>query len=258
VLHGRQIVTSVVHRDGAKRTEIDISPAVKPAWITTLVVGRHAVRDHGGRGAEAKNTAWANVERAIACRKQAGCLSTADILRCQLARLAELIRSSGYFNSKVRRLREFCLWHQAAVELERLRHRPTARLRAVLLSIHGIGAETADDMLLYIFDRPMFVIDADTRRIVRALRVDSRRQALRRDLGQFERALDRDVLVFKEFRALMVVHDKDVCRAQRVVTSAGMPRIARPRRSNDSVASYSFAVAQGGVFATSSRLTDKV
>jgi hypothetical protein len=76
--------------------------------------------------------------------------------------------------------------------------------------------------------------------------------------GQFERALDRDVLVFKEFRALMVVHDKDVCRAQRVVTSAGMPRIARPRRSNDSVASYSFAVAQGGVFATSSRLTDKL
>ncbi|MDQ3796347.1 MAG: hypothetical protein M3294_01905 [Pseudomonadota bacterium] len=87
------------------------------------------------------------MERAIACRKQAGRLSTADILKCQLARLAELIRSSGYFNSKVRRLREFCLWHQAAVELERLRHRPTARLRAVLLSIHGIGAETADDML---------------------------------------------------------------------------------------------------------------
>jgi hypothetical protein len=76
--------------------------------------------------------------------------------------------------------------------------------------------------------------------------------------GQVERALDRDVLVFKEFRALMVVHDKDVCRAQRVVISAGMPRIARPRRSNDSVASYSFAVAQRGVFATSSPLTAKL
>lgn len=87
------------------------------------------------------------MERAIACLKQAGCLSTADILKCQLARLAELIRSSGYFNVKVRRLREFRLWHQAAVELERLRNRPMVRLRAVLLSIHGIGAETADDML---------------------------------------------------------------------------------------------------------------
>ncbi len=106
----------------------------------------------------------------------------------------------------------------------------------MLLSIHGIGAETADDMLLCTFDRPMLVIDAYTRRLFARLGLivgDKPYDVIRR---YFERALDRDVLVFKEFRALIVVHDKDVCRAKPVVTSAGMPRIARPRRSNDSVA----------------------
>jgi len=161
-----------------------------------------------------QNTAWINVERAIARLKQAECLSPEAILACQPARLAKLIRSAGYFNVKARRLREFCTWYRAAGKLQRLRYWPTARLRAALLAVDGVGPETADDILLYAFNRPVFVIDAYTRRTFARLGFiigDERYDVIR---GRFEEALGADMPLFKEYHALIVIHGKDVCRSK--------------------------------------------
>ncbi len=161
-----------------------------------------------------QNTAWINVERAIARLKQADCLSPEAILARQPARLAELIRSAGYFNVKARRLQQFCAWYQAAGEYRRFRYWSTARLRAALLMVNGVGPETADDILLYAFDRPVFVIDAYTRRVFGRLGMIAGDEPYEVIRAQFEQALGADVALFKEYHALIVVHGKDVCRSK--------------------------------------------
>jgi endonuclease-3 related protein len=161
-----------------------------------------------------QNTAWANVERAIGRLKDADCLSAAAIVRCSAARLADLIRPSGYFNVKAGRLQQFCAWYQATGELARLRYWPTARLRTALLAIKGVGPETADDILLYAFNRPVFVIDAYTRRLFGRLGLIGGNERYEMIREQFERALSPDARLFKEYHALIVIHGKNVCRTR--------------------------------------------
>lgn len=114
-----------------------------------------------------QNTAWTNVEKAIANLKRAGVLEARAMLGLPVAELAGLIRSAGYFNVKARRLRAFltALVQQYEGRLATLFHGPTPVVRARLLAIHGIGPETADSMLLYAGGHLSFVIDAYTKRI---------------------------------------------------------------------------------------------
>ena len=114
-----------------------------------------------------QNTAWSNVERAIANLKQAGLLDAAKMLALPVADLEALIRPSGSFRIKARRLRHFLevLVHQHGARLESLFAGPTAEVRARLLVIHGIGPETADCLLLYAGGHARFVIDAYARRV---------------------------------------------------------------------------------------------
>ena len=114
-----------------------------------------------------QNTAWSNVERAIANLKAARVLTPRKLYALPERNLAALIRPAGYFNVKARRLRAFL---QTLVEdfggrLDRLLAGDTATVRQRLLAIHGIGPETADSMLLYAGAHPRFVIDAYTRRL---------------------------------------------------------------------------------------------
>jgi endonuclease-3 related protein len=114
-----------------------------------------------------QNTAWSNVERAIANLRAAGVLDAHRLHALPLAELARLIRPAGYFNVKARRLRAFL---DALVEgygghLDALFAGPAVKVRARLLAIHGIGPETADSMLLYAGGHLSFVVDAYTRRI---------------------------------------------------------------------------------------------
>ena len=116
-----------------------------------------------------QNTAWGNVEKAMARLREAGVLSVEGLDRLPEAELAQLIRSSGYFNTKARKLKAFVghLDQRYNGDLAALlAKRPTEALREELLSIYGIGEETADDILLYAAGRPSFVVDAYTRRIV--------------------------------------------------------------------------------------------
>ena len=115
-----------------------------------------------------QNTAWGNVERALANLRHARQLSVAGIRRLPLADLQRLIRPAGYFRQKARRLKAFVSWLDAnyAGSLAEMFVRPTEELRAELLAVDGIGPETADSILLYAGGHPVFVVDAYTRRIL--------------------------------------------------------------------------------------------
>lgn len=115
-----------------------------------------------------QNTAWTNVQRALANLRQAGALSLEGIRSLRLSKLERLIRPSGYFRQKAQRLKTFVkfLDHEYAGSLDKLFSQPTEKVREELLSLNGVGPETADSILLYAGNHPVFVVDAYTRRIV--------------------------------------------------------------------------------------------
>ncbi len=162
-----------------------------------------------------QNTAWTNVERAIANLKRARALSPRAIVAAEPERLGEWLRPSGYFNIKARRLRNFCTWYLERGGLSRLRRLDTQALRHAVLSVNGVGPETADDILLYAFERPVFVIDAYTRRLFSRLGMISGEEGYETLRHAFEHALGPDVALFNEYHALIVVHAKDICRKKK-------------------------------------------
>jgi len=163
-----------------------------------------------------QNTAWRNVELAIANLKHAKLLAPRAILQCRLARLEDALRPSGYFRVKARRLRSFCryLLDTHGGSMARMARRPLDELRRELLDVHGIGPETADDILLYACGHPVFVVDAYTRRIL-ARHGHTSPDIVYEDLRNvFEHNLPPDVPLFKEFHGLIVYTGKDFCRSQ--------------------------------------------
>lgn len=159
-----------------------------------------------------QNTAWTNVEKAIANLKAANALTPEAIVAAHPRTLARWLKPSGYFNVKARRLRAFCRWLIANGDVIALTQWDTARLRAALLDVHGVGPETADDILLYAFARPVFVIDAYTRRIFARLGLISGDEGYETLRALFETTLATDVALFNEYHALIVMQGKDVCR----------------------------------------------
>jgi endonuclease III related protein len=115
-----------------------------------------------------QNTAWTNVEQALANLRDANLLSVEGIRKVRLSRLERLIRPSGYFRQKANRLKIFVkfLDEHYAGSLDQLFSQPTDALRAALLNLNGIGPETADSILLYAGNHPVFVVDTYTRRIL--------------------------------------------------------------------------------------------
>ena len=138
-----------------------------------------------------QNTAWSNVEKAMTQLRRARVLSLAGIRSTPLAELEQLIRSAGYFRQKARRLKNFVdyLDQRHGGSLDRMFARPTAELREELLGLNGVGPETADSILLYAGNHPVFVVDAYTRRILdrhRLLPLNAPYEDIR---ALFERAL---------------------------------------------------------------------
>ncbi len=115
-----------------------------------------------------QNTAWTNVEKALENLRSAHLLSVRGIRRVGLAELERLIRPAGYFRQKTKRLKIFVAFldQQYQGSLTKLFARPTEKLREELLNLHGVGPETADSILLYAGNHPVFVVDAYTRRIL--------------------------------------------------------------------------------------------
>ena len=177
-----------------------------------------------------QNTAWTNVERALDQLRAQIPLRPESVLALVESRLAELIRPSGYFNVKARRLRSFCAALLEAGGESALAELPTDELRRWLLAINGIGPETADDILLYAFERPVFVVDAYTRRLFRRLGLIDGDEGYERVRKEVEAAFGPDTASFNEYHALIVRHAKEVCRARKPACEGCLlrPRCRQP------------------------------
>jgi len=159
-----------------------------------------------------QNTSWTNVEKAISNLKHSDSLSLEGILALSDEALAKLIKSSGYFNIKAKRLKNLCLWIAENGGESKLAELDTGILRSSLLQVNGVGPETADDILLYAFARPVFVIDTYTRRLFTTLRLIHGSEPYE-DLRQnFEAELEPDISLFNQYHALIVRHAKEKCR----------------------------------------------
>lgn len=159
-----------------------------------------------------QNTSWRNVEKAIAALRSAALLEPAAMATAEPATLAALIRSAGYFNVKAARLQALCRWLLDNGGIEGLGTLPPAELRRRLLAVHGIGPETADDILLYAFGHPVFVIDAYTRRLFGRLGLVDARAGYEQLRTEFERSLPADAALYNQYHALIVSQAKAVCR----------------------------------------------
>jgi endonuclease-3 related protein len=159
-----------------------------------------------------QNTAWSNVEKAIDRLKAADLLTLSALLDSDHDVLAETIRPSGYFNIKAQRLRNLCDFLEQQGGFERFAGQDLERQRRGLLGVNGIGPETADDILLYALERPVFVIDAYTRRLLARLQLCDGDEPYGDMRLAIEAALGPDAALFNEYHALIVRHAKDVCR----------------------------------------------
>jgi len=158
-----------------------------------------------------QNTAWTNVEKAIRALREADLLQLDAIAGAGAEQIAILIRPSGYFNVKSRRLQALCRWLQSHGGIAALSREATLPLRDSLLAVHGIGPETADAILLYACERPVFVIDAYTRRLLRKLGLAEGDEDYTTLQRMFETALAADTALYNEYHALIVRHAKERC-----------------------------------------------
>lgn len=171
-----------------------------------------------------QNTAWRNVEKAIDNLKAHNLLSPEALNRMALKDLAEIIKPAGYYNIKAHRLKRFLdfLFRLGGDGLDALSTGDLETWRDLLLQVHGIGPETADSILLYAADRPTFVVDAYTKRVL------ARHQLLPEEVSYdevrsfFMDVLDPEASFYNEFHALLVNLGKTFCK-KRNPTCAGCP-----------------------------------
>lgn len=180
-----------------------------------------------------QNTAWSNVERAVANLKKKDLLTVKALSQIPEQKLAELIRPAGYFNIKADRIKKFLAFLNARFggSINRMFRTETQRLRRELVNVKGIGPETADSILLYAGEKPVFVVDAYTKRIF------SRHGYIEEDTDYeeiqnlFYKGLRRDVKLFNEFHALIVELGKNLCRAAKpLCNECPIRRIKNARR----------------------------
>jgi endonuclease III related protein len=161
-----------------------------------------------------QNTAWTNVERALENLRREGMLSLRRMEQAPIAKLARLVRPSGYFRQKAKKLKAFAsfLREEYGGSLSRMFCTPTNALREKLLGVHGIGPETADSILLYAGEHPVFVVDAYTKRVLERHGWVSGKANYEEMRALFERHIPRDAAQYNEFHALLVQVGKNWCR----------------------------------------------
>jgi endonuclease-3 related protein len=163
-----------------------------------------------------QNTNWSNVEKAILILKGKKLLSAPKLYRLPQKQLAGLIRSAGYYNVKAARLKSFLkfFFDCYAAKIKLMGAQDLQILRRQLLTVKGIGPETADSILLYALSKPVFVVDAYTKRILSRHGLINSEADYYQLQGIFMRNLKNDVQLFGEYHALLVKLGKDYCRKQ--------------------------------------------
>ncbi len=161
-----------------------------------------------------QNTNWANVEKAILKLKDKKALNARKLLALSPYKLAALIKSTGYYNLKAARLKNFIKFFFAmyAGNIKRMGLQDLTLLRKQLLAVKGVGPETADSILLYALNKPVFVIDAYTKRIFSRHHLLNENTTYEQAQGIFMRNLKNDTKLFNEYHALLVKLGKDYCR----------------------------------------------
>lgn len=179
-----------------------------------------------------QGSAWRNVEMAIDGLKTAGALSPEALRRLEVGVLAGLIHPSGYYNAKAKKLKSLAHWLEESCgdNLDKLFASDTAHLRKQLLAVHGIGPETADSILLYAAAKPVFVIDAYTRRIVGRIGLAPAEDSYAAYQQLFEDNLPADAGLFNEYHALLVRLAKETCRKTPLCGRCCLKNICRFRR----------------------------
>ena len=163
-----------------------------------------------------QSAAWRNVEKAIVNLKAARALSPKALRRLPLDRLARLVHPCGYYNAKAVKLKALAHWlgEHYGDSLDKLFAGDIDHLRQQLLGVNGIGQETADSIILYAAGKPVFVIDAYTRRIISRIGLAPDSESYLGYQALFMSSLPADARLFNEYHALLVALAKDVCRRQ--------------------------------------------
>ncbi len=176
-----------------------------------------------------QNTNWTNVEKALANLQAAGCMSVKRLDALSHETLAELIRPAGYYNVKATRLRHFItrVREKFHSRIEALLDVPLPQLREELLSIHGVGRETADSMILYAAGKPAFVVDAYTGRIFRRHGLLAEGDEYETIKAFFESHLPRDVAFWNDYHAQIVETGKNFCKPNPRCDECPLKRFSR-------------------------------
>lgn len=163
-----------------------------------------------------QNTSWGNVEKAINNLKKEKVLSAKVIHDMPVKKLASLIRPVGYFNIKAKRLKAFIdfLMNDYHGSMKQMGREEMHSLREKLLNVNGIGPETADSILLYALDKPIFVIDAYTKKILSRHNILEHDESYDKFQGLFHSSLKRDDKLFNEYHALFVTAGKTFCKTK--------------------------------------------
>ncbi len=163
-----------------------------------------------------QNTNWGNVEKAINNLKRNRVFSINTLHKMQNKQLASLIKPAGYFNIKTKRLKAFMnfLVSNYRGSVKKMRTEDMQLLRGRLLSVKGIGPETADSILLYALEKPVFVIDAYTKRIMQRHELVSDKTTYHELQTLFHENLPQNTRLFNEYHALFVKLGKDYCKTK--------------------------------------------
>jgi endonuclease-3 related protein len=161
-----------------------------------------------------QNTSWRNVEKAIQNLKEEGVLNPKGIRDLKKSELAPLIKSSGYYRIKADRLKSFVdfLFEEYNGNIKKMGRERLRELREKLLGVKGVGPETADSILLYGLKKPIFVVDAYTKRILSRHGVISEEASYDEVQKLFMNYLPLDEKLFNEYHALFVYLGKTVCK----------------------------------------------
>jgi endonuclease-3 related protein len=166
-----------------------------------------------------QNTSWKNVEMAIRKLKEHGVLNPEGIHQLKAEPLGSLIRSSGFYRIKAKRLKTFVsfLFEEYEGDLHKMKKEKVNKLREKLLGVNGIGPETADSILLYGLQKPIFVVDAYTKRILSRHGIVPEKVSYEAIQNLFMDHLPHDERLFNEYHALIVHVGKNVCKKKRNV-----------------------------------------
>lgn len=173
-----------------------------------------------------QNTNWQNVEKAINNLKKHNLLTLSGLKKISLKKLSVIIKPCGYYNIKAQRLKNFIdyLFNKYNGKLNLMSRRNLDELRQELLDIKGVGPETADSILLYAFNKPVFVIDAYTKRILLRHNILNHKAKYDEIQQLFMDNLPHRTKIFNEYHALLVRLGKDYCKKTPICNECPFPQ----------------------------------